>query len=188
LAENIATVVDWYGPFARGEDAAVAKSWGTRGLYAAVGHKIAGTRGPRRLLYVGISENLGRRLTAPHHKLSGLSGVNIWLGDVSVPGIPGRRAGKTNPHLDSAEWALVRFLRPPENQKKSFGMPASSCLVLNRWWDYREDWHEIQAVARPSAGWADIIEYDSYRGTANLIWLGAKARVKPVKFQAATTT
>ncbi|WP_159349971.1 hypothetical protein [Roseomonas harenae] len=182
MAENIATVVDWFGPYTRSEAPKHAGEWGLRGLYAAVGHKLVGTRGPRKLLYVGISENVAARLASSHHKHNEIEHAKIWLGEVSVPGIPGKRTQKTNPHFASAEWALVYFLKPPLNTKKTVGAPNSSCVLLNRWWDYNSATGEYTSKDRPSAGWADIVEYDAFRRTANLIWLGRKAKVKQIDF------
>lgn len=181
MSSNIATVVDWYGPYTQAEAVKKAREWKLKGLYAAVGHMVAGTRGPRKLLYVGLSKNVATRIGPAHHKLGTIGGGKIWLGEVSVPAIPGRKK-KTEPHANSVEWALVRFLNPPLNERKRLGAPDKSCIVVNRWWDYNGETGEYQDLARPAAGWPDIVEYDDHRGTANLIWLGKRARVKLVVF------
>lgn len=183
MAENIAVVVDWYGPYERENFPDTLKAacqvaseeWG-RGLYAVVGNKTGQRRGPRHLLYVGVGDPLHRRLTPRHHAIGKIDNGQIWLGHANVPGIPGRRRKKIHPHLDSAEWAHVYFLQTLFNEKKTMRPPDISCVVINRWWgtDF-ETPHD-----RPAARWADIIEFDEFRNTANLVWFGAKARVKAV--------
>lgn len=183
MAENVATFVDWYGKYRTMQQAqSGAQELNLlQGLYAAVGYTEGIARGPLTLLYVGVAENLTARLTSAHHKLGsnashGASITGIWLGEVAVAGIPGRRRKRLNPHLDSVEWALAYFLKPALNQKKSITPPDSSCVVLNRWWGL--DWES--EANRPVARWADIVEYDSYKGTANLVWFGKRARVKTI--------
>jgi hypothetical protein len=181
LAENIATVVNWFGPYKGRELDEIPKSARlaakydyAEGLYAAIGHR---PQGALALLYMGVGANLHQRLNSNHHKLNRLPLHSLWLGEVSVAGVPGRRKKKINPHLDIVEWATAYFLRLPFNERKSKSPPPNSCVVVNRWWgtDYEKQ------VKRPVAGWADIIEYDSVRGTANLVWFGASARVKTIK-------
>lgn len=147
------------------------------GLYVAVGHGLAVRRGPRTMLYMGVGAPLSLRLTPQHHKLSTISITSIWLGEVAVAGIPGRRKKKINPHLDLVEWASIFFMKLPHNQRKNTP-PFRSCVVVNRWWgtDYETE------MERPAARWADIIEYDAVRRTANLVWFGSKGRVKAVRF------
>lgn len=183
MADNIASVVDWFGPFTgetRDEMLKEARKAGRAhfgdGLYAAVGHGLTVRRGPRTLLYMGVGAPLYSRLIPTHHKLSKVSITSLWLGEISVAGIPGRRKKKINPHLDWVEWASVHFLKLPFNNRKRT-RPPGSCVVINRWWstDYETE------QARPAARWADVIEYDATRGTANLVWFGAKGRVKHTK-------
>jgi hypothetical protein len=184
LAENIATVVDWFGPYVGSDRTTLLQTARTaaqadygRGLYAAVGHGLEVRRGPRTLLYMGVGDPLYTRLNGSHHKLSTFSLSSLWLGEVSVAGVPGRRRKKINPHLDIVEWASTYFLECPFNERKRRTPPHTSCVVVNRWWgiDYETE------AERPVARWADIIEYDAARGTANLVWFGARARVKSIK-------
>lgn len=125
---------------------------------------------------MGVGDPLHTRLNGNHHKLGTFSVTALWLGEVSVAGVPGRRRKKINPHLDIVEWASTCFLKLPFNEKKRSTPPPISCVVLNRWWgtDYETE------AERPVARWADIIEYDSARETANLVWFGARARVKSI--------
>lgn len=181
MAENVATVVNWYGGYPTLQQAQSDAHYLGQGLYAAVGYKQGIARGPRTLLYVGVAANLTTRLTTAHHKLGsntlhGASVTSMWLGQVAVSGIPGRRRKQLNPHLDSVEWALTYFLEPVLNEKKSRNPPDSSCVVVNRWWDL--SWEK--ETARPAARWADIVEYDRFKGTANLVWFGKRARAKTV--------
>ncbi len=80
MADSIATVVDWYGPYKNGvrglataNAQAAARDDYTAGLYVAVGHGEQLRRGPRTLLYVGISANLGIRVSPTHETLQNLS-------------------------------------------------------------------------------------------------------------------
>jgi hypothetical protein len=179
MAESIATVVNWYGPYTGASGGAVlaaqaaAKAHYRRGLYMAVGHGETIRRGPRKLLYCGISDDLGARVSPAHSKLASLSVTGIWLGEISSTGIPGRRAKRTNPNLDIVEWMSVFFLRIPHNDRKKTNPPTLSAVVLNRWWE--TDYHT--PTSRPAPRWADVIEWDSFRQTANLCWFGHAGRV-----------
>lgn len=180
MADNIASIVDWYGPYTpqAGKGAiavaqAAAKSDYGAGLYAAIGHGQSVRRGPHKLLYVGMSDNLFARLTPQHHALGGLSIAGIWLGEVATAGIPGRRTKRVDPHLDMIEWMTAYFLRMPFNERKRVNPPPSSSIVLNRWW--QKD-YETPGV-RPVARWADVMEWSHWRRSANLCWFGAKSRV-----------
>lgn len=183
MAENIATVVNWYGPFTGSDpvdllkraQAAAKKDFAIKGLYAAVGYKGPIRRGPRTLLYVGVGNPLADRLVPRHHRLGTISLESLWLGEVDVPGIPGRRKKRIDPHLDAVEWSLAYFLEILHNVRKRRTPPPVSCVVLNRWW--RKDDYETE-TPRPVARWPDLVEYDSWRGTANLVWFGKRARVK----------
>lgn len=184
MAENIASVVDWFGPYIRAADgdpfkharSAAQNDFG-RGLYVAVGYKMGLQRGPRRLLYIGVGDPLHTRLNQNHHKLNSFFITSLWLGEISVAEVPGRRLKKINPHLDAVEWAIAYFLKLPFNQRKSVNPPEISCVVVNRWWatDY-----ETEAI-RPASRWADVVEFDAFRGTANLVWFGTRARVKSIQ-------
>ena len=180
MPENMATIVDWYGPYnsttstpamVRAQ-AAAQKDYG-RGLYVAIGHGKELRPGPLKLLYVGISENLGTRLGSGHSTLAGLSISSMWLGEIGTAGIPGRRLKRTDPHLDTVEWMTAHFLRVPHNERKTVNPPPLSAVVLNRWWgiDYET------SMDRPVARWADVIEWNSTNGTANLCWFGSRAKV-----------
>ena len=115
MAENIATIVDWYGPLA-GKDRAglltsaysAAKNDFNKGFYAAVGRSEGARRGPRELLYIGVgTRSIYRRLVPAHH-VFGKAHINIsqlWLGEVSVAGIPGRRRKR---------WKLLWNCRAPQ--------------------------------------------------------------------------
>ena len=175
----MATVVDWYGPYTDTEQgpvkaaqAAAQADYGG-GLYVAVGHGETIRPGPRTLLYCGISENLGNRVSSAHSTLASLSITEIWLGEISSTGIPGRRQKRTNPNLDIVEWMSVFFLRIPHNERKCSNPPTISAVVLNRWWktDYETP------TSRPVPRWADVIEWNSVRRTANLCWFGKTGRV-----------
>lgn len=180
MTDSIATIINWFGPFCgdtyeRLLTAArvAAEDWDADGIYAAVGHDLKGQRGPRTLRYMGVGNPLSSRLTTAHHKLGTFSVSELWLGEPAVPGLPGRRMKRINPHLDVVEWASAYFLKIPSNEKKTKNPPDRSCVVLNRW--YGTDYSSPQE--RPTARWADVIEWDKNRRVANLVWFGKRARV-----------
>lgn len=174
MADNIATIVDWYGPY---KDVAAARSAArsdyAAGLYVAIGHGEQKRRGPVEMLYVGISDNLVDRIGPAHATLSKLSISGLWLGEIATAGIPGRRQKRTDPHLDIVEWMTAYFLHVPFNARKVINPPNLSAVVLNRWWkiDYET------ACDRPVRRWADVIEWNTTSEIANLCWFGTKPRV-----------
>ncbi len=179
MADSMATVVDWYGPYTgagggavRSAQAAAAVDYGP-GLYLAIGHGETLRRGPLTMLYMGISSNIASRVTPQHTTLASLSISSIWLGEIGSAGIPGRRAKRTNPNLDIVEWMSAYFLRIPYNDKKRVNPPWTSAVILNRWWqpDYNTP------ASRPVARWADVIEWDLSKQTANLVWFGRNGKV-----------
>ncbi len=184
MADSIATVVNWYGPYTAegGVDVikvankAAVSDWGT-GLYTAIGTgeiEKASKMGPRKLLYMGVGAPLHARLTKQHHKLSKLQIGALWLGEVGVPGVPGRKRKRINVHLDMVEWASAFFLELPFNVKKRANPPDTSCVVTNRWFstDYET------SVEKPNRAWPDIIEYDYQKALANLVWFAPKPVIK----------
>ena len=191
MTDIIAKIVNWFGPFTGSDHASILQSariaasndWIGPGMYAAVGNEgDTRRRGPRTLRYVGVGDPLAARLGQAHHKLGVSSTVSqLWLGELAVAGIPGRRLKRINPHIDIAEWALAYFLKIPDNEKKTMFPPDRSCVLVNRWWgtDYETP------TERPTARWADVVEWDATRRSANLVWFGDRARVVRVKPQEA---
>ena len=134
MADSIATIVDWYGPYKSVAAAqSAARSDYTAGLYVVVGHGEEKRRGPLQMLYVGISDNLVSRMGSTHSTLNKLSIGSLWLGEIATAGIPGRRQKRTDPHLDIVEWMTAYFLRIPFSQKKVVNPPDLSAVVSNRW-------------------------------------------------------
>lgn len=177
----MASIVDWSGPYTSqaGKTAiavaqAAARSDYGAGLYAAIGHGGAVRRGQHELLYVGIAKELHTRLIPQHHILGGLSISAIWLGEVATAGIPGRRAKRVDPHLDTVEWMIAYFLKTPFNDRKRANPPPLSSIVLNRWWQKDYETPNVRPVDR----WADVIEWDHWRRSGNLCWFGPKSRVE----------
>lgn len=181
MPSAIATIVNWYGPFGGADNggilqnarSAAATEWSVPGLYAAVGKAAYGLRGPNTLRYMGVGKPLAARLTSRHHKLSSIPLSSIWLGEVAVPGLSGRKTKKINPHLDVVEWASVFFLKLPANEKKRRSPPKKSFVVVNRWWDVDYS----TSAARPAKRWPDVLEYDADRNQANLVWFGLRSKV-----------
>lgn len=180
MPDHMASIVDWYGPFTgvgkedlfKNARNAARADFGS-GLYMAIGHAPNIAKGRTTIQYVGIADPLVSRLYESHHRLGSMALTAMWLGEIATAGIPGRRAKKTDPHLDIVEWAHAYFLRIPVNERKTINPPRSSCIVLNRWWatDYETP------AERPAARWADILEYNVLRNTANLCWFGRKGRI-----------
>jgi hypothetical protein len=183
MADSIATVVNWYGPYKGSSEVEVlakakraAKDEWSKGLYAAIGSGETLQRGARRLLYMGVGNPLHSRLVPQHHQLSKLSLRQIWLGEVGVPGIPGKRPKKIDTHLDMVEWASAFFLELPFNKKKRQNPPGTSCVVVNRWWETDFE----TSSAKPLRSWPDIIEYDVDKKLGNLVWFAPTRRIKPI--------
>ena len=107
-----------------------AAAWSGGGLYVALGR--AGRRGRAAIEYVGLSKKLPGRVGPNHQALSRIGPREIWLSEVDVPGLPGRRSKRTDPHLDSAEWLTVFFLKIVENDRKRRTPPPWSAVLLNR--------------------------------------------------------
>jgi hypothetical protein len=180
--QELGSIVDWYGPFTQqnGRSAisvanSAAQEHFTSGLYAAIGSGRSERRGPKSLLYMGVGSPLYTRINHQHHVLSKVVVSEIWLGEVASAGVPGRRAKKIDPHLDLIEWASVFFLSLPENERKNVTPPPSSCVILNRWWSPGADWD--RPTKRPVRRWADVIEWNDYTGSANLVWFGRLGRM-----------
>ncbi len=87
--------------------------------------------------------------------------------------MPGRRAKRTNPHLDIVEWMTAYFLRISFNDRKRVNPPTTQAVILNRWWD--TDYETV--VERPVARWVDVIEWNPLKNTANLCWFGRTGKV-----------
>lgn len=183
MADSVATVANWYGPYTASTEVEVlakarkaAKEDWSKGLYAAIGPGKTPRPGARRLLYMGVGNPLHSRLIPQHHRLGKLSLRQIWLGEIGVPGIPGKRPKKIDTHLDMVEWASAFFLELPFNRMKRRNPPDTSCVVVNRWWgtDFET------SSAKPLRSWPDIIEYDVDKELGNLVWFAPTRRIKPV--------
>ncbi len=172
---HFVTVIDWYGPFTFEEAKAAAKADFASGLYLCTGRR-AYQRGKPSIQYVGIAQkSMATRINNSHHKLTKVTkDCAIWIGEVSSLGWPGRRAKKTSPALDFAEWALVYFLAPALNAKKHKTPPARDVTVLNRWWkkDYETPYSNHQ-----TKNWPDLIEYLGRGTKAKLVTFSRVKRV-----------
>jgi len=179
MAENIASAVNWYGPYNTiAEARKAAQSDYKDGLYAIIGYNPDASARRKELLYVGVGAPLSSRLIDSHHKMGSMEIAQIWLGEISSPKKAGKRLKKIEPHLDIVEWMIAYFLCLPNNEKKRASPPDSSGVILNRWFK-AEDYET--SLPRPVARWADVIEYDAGYGTANLVWFGRRGRVKNIK-------
>lgn len=185
MADSIATVVNWYGQYAASggssaldiAQAAAKKDW-DEGLYMALGAGAEMRRGPHAMLYMGVGTPLCTRLKKDHHALGVLHIGALWLGEVAVPALPGRKTMKLDGHRNIVEWASAFFLELPNNVKKRGSPPPTSCVVCNRWFsgeDYRT------SLAKPVRTWPDIIEYDAGSKQAHLVWFAPEPTIRTVE-------
>jgi hypothetical protein len=167
-SKHFMVAVDWYGPY-DGIAAAQssAKEFYGAGLYMAIGRCVGDTAA--RLQYVGISSNLGSRVSAFHSQLSRVRDCQIWLGEVATALPPGRRVKATPPTLDYAEWLHARFLALPLNDKKTKTVPPIGVTVLNRWYECEEF---EKPLARPHPDWPDLIDFPHWQLPARTVWFG----------------
>ncbi len=175
---HLVTVIDWYGPYTHVEAVETVKTedFGD-GLYMCLG-KTKGQRGWPRLQYIGIAcRDLSTRVkNNGHHKIDDVTcDRKLWLGEVSSLGVPGKKTKKTPPALDFSEWALVYFLQPLLNEKKTCTPPSRPVSVLNRWWrkDYKTPW-----IKRPHAELPDFIDYLGPEHKAKMVWFRSPKRVE----------
>lgn len=173
---HLVTVLDWYGPFGYDEAFEIARKDFDGGMYLCVG-KVKSQHGPATIQYVGIAGKVLRsRVNGTHAKLILVTRErNIWLGEIGSLGVPGKKAKKTNASLDFAEWALVYFLKPRLNNKKTKTPPARPVTVLNRWW--KRD-YATQHVRRPHPNWPDLIDYLGPESKARVVWFKGAKRIQ----------
>ncbi|MBN2007816.1 hypothetical protein JW960_00565 [candidate division KSB1 bacterium] len=166
---NIPVIIDWFGPYSRDEAIDAAKNDYIDGLYMLIG-KTKYQKQKACPQYIGLSDNLFRRLSNGHNAINQLSQeLKLWLAENGSPGIPGRKLKKTNIGLDLAEWAHTFFMELPLNDKKTMKPPDNPVLVVNRWWktDY-----ETRRNKRPHCDWPDIIDYLGAEYGATVAWNG----------------
>ena len=172
---HLVTVIDWYGPYDFADAMRIAREEFDDGLYLCIGRQ-AYERGRPKIQYVGIAQkSMQTRVNNNHHKLSEVTkDRKIWLGEVGSLGSPGRRDKKTSPALDFAEWALVYFLKPLLNDKKTKSGPKRPVTVLNRWWrkDFKTPW-----IKRPHPDWPDLIDYLGLDHKAKVVWFRRPTRI-----------
>lgn len=174
--KHLVTVLDWYGPYSYAEALIAAKSEFYDGMYLCIG-KVKGQHGKKTIQYVGIAgTELKTRVSDNHHKLRLVTREReLWFGEIGSLGVPGQNAKKTNASLDFAEWALVYFLQPRLNNKKTKSPPKRPVTVLNRWWrkDFETPW-----IKRPHAHWPDLIDYLGQDVKAKVVWFKGIRRVE----------
>lgn len=173
---HLVTVIDWYGPYTQAEAIEAVISDGFKGgLYMCLG-KYKGQHGKARLQYIGIaSKELSTRVKDGHPKIDCVNrDKELWLGEVSSFGVPGKKTKKTPPSLDFSEWALVYFLQPPLNEMKKCTPPNRPVSVLNRWWrkDFKTPW-----IKRPHPELPEFIDYLGPEHKAKVVWFRSPKRV-----------
>lgn len=178
--KSITTIIDWYGPYTLEEAQRDSKFDYGDGLYVVIG-KLKG-QPSTHLQYVGIADDLSRRLNRKHHKIPGIvtkstSNPVFWLGEVGSPRSPGRKVKVTDRLLDLAEWAHIYFLQIPFNDKKKSRPPDKPIVVYNRWW--KKD-YETPLGRRPHKEWPDVIDYIDPELNAKMVWFGGKQILQPV--------
>ena len=168
-------IVEWYGPYSQEEAWDAASDFGD-GVYMALGK----CRYERvvSLQYIGLASNLQSRIYGAHHKLSRITReYSLWLGEVSSPRAPGKRAKITDRILDLTEWAHAYFLQLPLNDRKKKNPPDLPITVYNRWW--RTD-YETPYMRRPHGEWPDVIDFLDDEYNAKLVWFGGRQVVQSV--------
>ncbi len=139
----LSVTVDWYGPYDSIQSAQeAAREEFDNGLYIGIGK----SKWDREVAiqYIGIAESLASRVGERHKKLSLIvRDLEIWLGEVSSFGKPGRRRNASIPaHLDLAEWAFIYFLDLPLNDRKKVRHPYAPVTVHSRWYDIQYNLRE----------------------------------------------
>ena len=174
--KHLAIVIDWYNPYTVKTALSAARYDYDSGLYIGVG-KRRYQHGASTLQYVGLSRNLGNRLSQ-HQKIPMVTrDAKLWLGEVGTAEIAGPKTKRTPASLDAAEWLHAYFLGLPLNERKTLNPPQRAATVLNRWWrtDYETPW-----VKRPHPSWPDLIDYLGPEQPGKLVWFGGKLkRVRP---------
>jgi hypothetical protein len=163
-------IIDWYGPYNLVQVKLSLKKDFADGLYMLIGktkHEEL-----KKLQYIGIAKDLSNRIKNNHYAIKETSQeLNIWLGEISSYGVPGRKMKSINSGLDLAEWAHIFFLQPSLNEKKKSTPPDRPVTVLNRWWhkDYQTPFRK-----RPHKDWPDLIDYIDIEFGAKTCWFGGK--------------
>ena len=167
-AKHLMIAIDWYGPYSsKAEAASAASEWYDDGLYLAIGpHKTK-----KSLKYIGLSKNLGVRLTRYHHKLDHMRIEEVWLGEVVTAEPSGKKLKVTKATLDYAEWLHAYFLDLPWNNKKKTQAPFKPVTVLNRWW--KTDLSTPRRN-RPHPNWPNLIDHPRYNQPSRAVWFGRK--------------
>ncbi len=171
-AKHLMIAIDWFGPYLSISDArASARSDYQDGLYLAIAKD---GRRSTRLEYIGISKNLGGRLSNDHHKLSQIDIHQIWLGEISTAEPSGKPMKVTKATLDYAEWLHAYFLQLPDNDKKRADAPFRPVTILNRWWktDY-----ETPRRNRPHPDWPNLIDHPRYGQVSRAVWFGGRQTI-----------
>ena len=178
--KHIVVKIDWFGPFKSIEAAqGAAKVDFKDGLYLAIG--ALENRSRNKIRYVGLSSNLGSRVSAKHSALAKLEGdYELWLGEVASTAIPGKKTQSTDLLLDMAEWSHVYFIDPALNDKKTFSPPKYPTTIVNHWWDTTYD---TLLKKRPHKDWPDIIDYLGKDYGAKVVWYDGRCeKWKPKHF------
>lgn len=166
-------VIDWCGPYDLPKAQEESKDFSS-GLYFCTGSQRQNEE--ESIQYVGISNNLSRRVKNGHEALEKVKfNRRIWLGGISSLGLPGKKRKKTNSTLDLAEWALIYFLDPVLNNRKKT-LPDKDVTIINRWWKPPD--YETQYVKHPHKGWPDIIEYLGEDVGAKFVYFKNIKRIK----------
>lgn len=164
--------INWYGPYTTIEAARkAARDDYNDGLYIALGKRSASRN---QMDYIGISKNLGNRLSGPHHTLSKIKLSQIWLGEVVTAEPSGKKMKVTKTTLDYAEWLHAHFMALPYNDKKTLKPPSRPVTVLNRWWkcDY-----ETPRRNRPHPDWPDLIDHPMHGQHSRTVWFGKRQKL-----------
>ena len=151
----VAVIVDWYGPYdSFNSFRASAREWAenTRILYMALGAY-------NKIRYVGLTEKPGSRFYN-HKKLLDDGNKAFFVGEIVTQGISGRRASKRAPDLDLAEHALISYLVPELNERRT-QVALSDCVsVFSRFFDPDDG----ETPVMPLPKFPLVIAYNSWSG------------------------
>ena len=151
----VAVIVDWYGPY-NSFDAfrSAAREWvkNARILYMALGTY-------NKVRYVGLTEKPRHRFYN-HPKLRDPGNTAFFAGEIVTQGISGPRSAKRAPDLNLAEHALISYLEPEMNERRTAGIPADCVSVFSRFFDPNDG----ETPVSPLPKFPLVIAYNCWSG------------------------
>lgn len=128
MPEVVSIVVNWTGPLTLSEIRESALS----GIYLVYGKYLRGRPAQKKkLLYCGISVNIGRRIHQHTKSKDNYVSENnhYWVGVIRYP----EKANKS--HREIAEHVFCFFCSPDANERKRVNPPHTEVYVISRWFN-----------------------------------------------------